>query len=270
MGTVMRGERSLPWDSRKYSLEWRDRATSVALGGAGGPGALRGCDPEERADLSVAAEHERPCRWSATASGPGRGARGLADPWDADRRRRPDRPRRATRARRGRPRDSGRGRPCCNHELTPPSAAPPATGSPRPGRGGPAVSSEDVSRAGSLAEALRSLGGAEPVLGQGPQGGLPSLSGSPPSDRSRHGTGPISARNRTDLGTEPDRSRHGTGPISARNRTDLGTEPVRSRHGTGPISARNRTDLGAELNRSRRKEGEGVKGAETTGRPGDT
>ena len=209
MGTVMRGERSLPWDSRKYSLEWRDRATSVALGGAGGPGALRGCDPEERADLSVAAEHERPCRWSATASGPGRGARGLADPWDADRRRRPDRPRRATRARRGRPRDSGRGRPCCNHELTPPSAAPPATGSPRPGRGGPAVSSEDVSRAGSLAEALRSLGGAEPVLGQGPQGGLPSLSGSPPSDRSRHGTGPISARNRTDLGERKGRGEGG-------------------------------------------------------------
>ena len=62
MGTVMRGERSLPWDSRKYSLEWCDRATSATLGGAGGPGALRGCDPEERADLSVAAEHERPRR----------------------------------------------------------------------------------------------------------------------------------------------------------------------------------------------------------------
>ena len=44
----------------------------------------------------------------------------------------------------------------------------------------------------------------------------PRQPGAAPSDRSRHGTEPISARNRTDLGAELNRSRHGTGPISAR------------------------------------------------------
>ena len=58
-------------------------------------------------------------------------------------------------------------------------------------------------------------------------------------DRSRRGTGPISSRNPTDLGTEPDRSRHGTRPISARNRTDLdaaGSQPLRetTRSAQGP------------------------------------
>jgi len=49
-----------------------------------------------------------------------------------------------------------------------------------------------------------------------------------------------------------DRSRAGSGPISARRWTDLDAEWDRSRAGSGPISARRWTDLAAEVDRSRR------------------
>ena len=58
------------------------------------------------------------------------------------------------------------------------------------------------------------------------------------------GVGPISMRNRTDLGAEWDRFRRGVGPISMRNRTDFGAEWDRFRRGVRPISMRTGTDLG--------------------------
>ena len=64
----------------------------------------------------------------------------------------------------------------------------------------------------------------------------PSRSRCTDAPQSRRGTGPISTRITTDLGTGFDRSRAGARPISAQVSTDLEPELDRSRHGFRPIS----------------------------------
>ena len=64
----------------------------------------------------------------------------------------------------------------------------------------------------------------------------PSRSRCTDAPQSRRGTGPISTRITTDLGTGFDRSRAGARPISARVSTDLEPELDRSRRGLRPIS----------------------------------